>query len=68
MIAQSYQECGLLEVPGLNNGYVLIPPTNHSGYLGTFALKPFNQQWTLIGFAGALSGRMTTLAIGEISG
>jgi hypothetical protein len=56
LIAQGYQACGLMDVPSPNNGYVLIPSTNHSGYLGAFALKPLTQQWTLIGFAGGSLG------------
>lgn len=40
----------------LNQDYVLLPSTSHSGYLGAFALKPLSPQLTAIGFAGASVG------------
>ncbi len=34
------------------NGVVLLPNTTHGGYLGAFALKPLNDNWTVMSFAG----------------
>ncbi len=35
---------------------VFVDSTSNSGYLGSFAFKPINKQWTLQSFAGASAG------------
>lgn len=40
----------------LTNDFVLLPNSSDGGYIGTFALRPINEQWTLLGVLGASKG------------
>lgn len=40
----------------ISNDFVMIPLSNHGGYLGAFALKPLNKHWNLMGFGGGSIG------------
>lgn len=39
-----------------DNGFILIPNTTHGAYLGAFALKPLNDNWTVMSFLGGAKG------------
>lgn len=45
-----------VEESTLTKDYVLLPNSSDGGYIGAFALRPINEQWTLLGFLGASKG------------
>lgn len=44
------------EEPELTDDYVLLPSSSDGGYIGLFALRPLNEQWSFLSILGASKG------------